>query len=121
MLKEEQDLIDQAIASQGAKDDTPSGATLRQLTEFANAGRWLAFSALYKRHQKEFPTNSHYIEANVEAKVRNGLLVRTDVTPSALQEYISRQKDFVGDTFGALQHPATFDGYMAGIEADLKS
>ncbi len=117
MLKEEQQLIDQAIASQGAKGDTPSGATLRQLTEFANAGRWLAFSALYKRHQKEFPTNSDYIEA----KVRNGLLVRTDVTPSALQEYISRQKDFVGDTFGALQHPATFDGYMAGIEADLKS
>lgn len=71
-MSEEDQLIEQAVRQQGSNDyNTPSGATLDQLTEFIQAGRFQAFSKLYRRFQAVHPGNAAYLEAQIMPKVRN--------------------------------------------------
>lgn len=118
-MSEEDQLIEQAVRQQGSSDyNTPSGATLDQLTEFIQAGRFRAFSRLYRRFQTVHPGNAAYLEAQIMPKVRNALILRKE-SFKALQTYEKENPEFTTKTFEALQSPESFETHMKAVEEQL--
>jgi len=110
----------QAIRDQHAPDyDTPSGAMLALLSEFALGGRMEAFAHAYQLFTVIHPMNATFVAARTPAMIGGYLNAVHGVTDQRWTRWVTQNPDWSVQVRDALSDPARFEAFVAATAASI--